>query len=284
MGSDEGQPRSRRSIDFASLARRAIIWAVFFALLYFLRAFFPFLLLTFVITYAVGRAVTVLSRRHPRWPRRLLVTLVFVGGVGAFTGLGFLVGPLILSEQRNFVQRFPETRESIARWLEDARRDQPILLQTLDPEGSLVQEVRSFELKDLRGRPSEDQQEAMPLLEDVSPIVLDFARIAVRIVSTILLSLLFSFLILLDLPKLRAEVEAIRSSRVGWLYQEVRGTVVEFGTALGRMLESQVVIAGVNTILTFLGLTLLGVPSKFLLSMIVFICSFIPVLGVFIST
>ncbi len=281
---DEAQTRARRAFDLASFARRAIIWGVFFALLYLLRAFFPFLLLTFVFTYAVGRGVAVLARRNPRLSRRLLVTLVFTGGVALLTGIGFLIGPLVFTEQRHFVQRFPETRESIARGLENARRDHPVLLQTLDPEGSLVQAVRDFELKDLRARRSDTATDTMPLLEDVSPIVLDFARLAIRIVSTVLLSLLFSFLILLDLPKLRAEVDAIRGSRVGWLYQEVRGTVVEFGTALGRVLESQVVIATVNTILTFLGLTLLGMPSKFLLSMIVFVCSFIPVLGVFLST
>ena len=112
----------------------------------------------------------------------------------------------------------------------------------------------------------------------------DVAAIAFQVVSTLLFSLLFSFLIVLDLPRLREEVEAIRASRIGWLYEEVRGTVIEFGATLGRTLESQAAIAGANTILTFLGLVILGVPSKFLLSTIVFFCSFIPVLGVFIST
>jgi predicted PurR-regulated permease PerM len=40
----------------------------------------------------------------------------------------------------------------------------------------------------------------------------------------------------------------------------------------------------VNTVLTAIGLVVLGIPHAFVLSGIVFVCSFIPVLGVIIST
>jgi len=49
-------------------------------------------------------------------------------------------------------------------------------------------------------------------------------------------------------------------------------------------MEAQAVIAIMNTVLTLIGLAILGVPSLAVLSLIVFLCSFIPVLGVFIST
>jgi predicted PurR-regulated permease PerM len=267
----------------ALLGRRVVVWGVFFGLLYLLRAFFPLLLLTFIITYAASHAAQSLTRRFPTAPRRLLVSLVFGSGVGALVGLGFLLGPLVQDEQQHFVERFPEMREGIARWVEEARSSDPTLMSMLDPDGTLAHDVRSFNLSDLR-RPEEEKRAPLPILDDVSPLLLDFARVVARIVGTILLSLLFSLLILLDLPKLTSEVEAIRVSRIGWLYQEVRGTVVEFGATLGRVMEAQVVIATVNTLLTFLGLAGLGVPSKFLLSTIVFFCSFIPVLGVFLST
>ena len=39
-----------------------------------------------------------------------------------------------------------------------------------------------------------------------------------------------------------------------------------------------------NTVLTLIGLLLLDIPLVAMLSVIVFVCSFIPVLGVFIST
>ncbi len=53
---------------------------------------------------------------------------------------------------------------------------------------------------------------------------------------------------------------------------------------LGRAIEAQAAIAVINTVLTLVGLLLLGIPLVAMLSVIVFVCSFVPVLGVFIST
>lgn len=102
--------------------------------------------------------------------------------------------------------------------------------------------------------------------------------------ATILLALLFSFLISLDLLRLGEEVRNLRNSRLRDFYEETALPVVRFGYTVGRSIQAQAMIAVVNTILTFIGLSLLGVPSLTVLSLIVFLCSFIPVLGVFIST
>lgn len=102
--------------------------------------------------------------------------------------------------------------------------------------------------------------------------------------GTILLALLFSFLISLDLLRLGEEVRNLRNSRLRDFYEETALPVVRFGYTVGRTIQAQAMIALVNTLLTFIGLSLLGVPSLSVLSLIVFLCSFIPVLGVFIST
>lgn len=102
--------------------------------------------------------------------------------------------------------------------------------------------------------------------------------------ATILLALLFSFLISLDLLRLGEEVRNLRNSRLRDFYEETALPVVRFGYTVGRTIQAQAMIALVNTLLTFIGLSLLGVPSLSVLSLIVFLCSFIPVLGVFIST
>jgi len=102
--------------------------------------------------------------------------------------------------------------------------------------------------------------------------------------ATILLALLFSFLISLDTLRLGEEIENLRNSRLRHFYEETARPVVRFGYVVGRTIQAQAMIAIINTILTLIGLALLGVPSLTVLSMIVFLCSFIPVLGVFIST
>jgi predicted PurR-regulated permease PerM len=53
---------------------------------------------------------------------------------------------------------------------------------------------------------------------------------------------------------------------------------------LGRAFEAQSVVAVVNALLSAVVFILLGLPSIALLAMIVFVCSYIPVLGMFLST
>jgi predicted PurR-regulated permease PerM len=105
-----------------------------------------------------------------------------------------------------------------------------------------------------------------------------------RATATTLLALLFSYLILIDLNRIKAGISRLRTSRVGDFYEEAAPPIARFGMLLGRAIEAQAAIAVVNTVLTLIGLLLLGIPLVAMLSVIVFFCSFVPVLGVFIST
>ncbi|MBX3465101.1 MAG: AI-2E family transporter, partial [Planctomycetes bacterium] len=102
--------------------------------------------------------------------------------------------------------------------------------------------------------------------------------------SSFLLSLLFSFLIVLDLPKISRGIRGLAHTRVGFIYEEVADNIAGFGRVLGRALEAQLFIAVCNTILTAIGIWMLDVPNLLVLSVIVFFCSFIPVVGTFLSS
>jgi predicted PurR-regulated permease PerM len=101
---------------------------------------------------------------------------------------------------------------------------------------------------------------------------------------TLLFALLFSFLITMDATRLLQEIHNLKQSRLHSFYEETAQPIVQFGLVLGRAMQAQAMIAVCNTVLTMIGLLVLGVPSLAVLSLIVFLCSFIPVLGVFIST
>ncbi|MCP5143502.1 MAG: AI-2E family transporter [Gammaproteobacteria bacterium] len=105
-----------------------------------------------------------------------------------------------------------------------------------------------------------------------------------RATATTLLALLFSFLVLTDLGRIKRGVQRLRDSRIGDFYDEAAQPVLRFGLLVGRAIEAQAMIATINTVLTLIGLLLMKIPLVAMLSVIVFACSFIPVLGVFIST
>jgi predicted PurR-regulated permease PerM len=79
-------------------------------------------------------------------------------------------------------------------------------------------------------------------------------------------------------------VQNLRYTKLGFIYDEVADNIQDFGRVLGTALEAQLFIAIANTILTAIGLWLMGLPSLVFLSTIVFFCSFIPVAGVFLSS
>ena len=103
--------------------------------------------------------------------------------------------------------------------------------------------------------------------------------------TVFLLSLIFSFIIVWDFPRLvGAYYNLEERTRAGPFFQVVRETFSPFGRVLAQALGAQTVIALVNTALTAIGMAILGIPSIEVLSVIVFLCSFIPVAGVFISS
>jgi len=98
------------------------------------------------------------------------------------------------------------------------------------------------------------------------------------------LALLLSLFITIDVPRLAQGLRRLEQSRAANFYEEIAPGLSSFGRLIGRAFQAQGVIAIVNTILTFGALKFLDVENEIFLSAIVFICSFIPVLGTVFST
>lgn len=98
------------------------------------------------------------------------------------------------------------------------------------------------------------------------------------------LSMLLSLFITFDLPRITRGVKRLETSRVQHFYHEIAPGLVAFGSIIGRAFQAQGIIAICNTILTYWLIRFLAVPYEFFLCIIVFVCSFVPVLGVVFST
>ena len=100
-------------------------------------------------------------------------------------------------------------------------------------------------------------------------------------------SLLFSFLIMWDLPTVSAGIQSLRQSKRAWVrsvYAQVAPRCCSFASIMGRSFEAQALIAIVNTLLTTAGMVALGLPGVVFLGLFVLLCSFIPVAGLVLST
>lgn len=269
--------------------KKVAIWAGFLFALWLLRGFFGIILLTFVLSYIASSIVARLSSRFST--RKVPVVLVFGGLVGAIVGMGFASVPALKRnlEKANQVlgrtaQQFEASRKEgrdprqlIDERVEEFLADNPRLKQVwayVGPHGLGMDEG----LKDALA-PESLKGHVLPLVQSL------IKGIWVGVV-TVLMSLLFSFMIVWDAPRLTQGVERLKHTRLGEVWIEVAPSIATFGRLLGKAFEAQSAIACLNTFLTAIGMWALGIPGSAIgfLSIIVFVCSFVPIVGVWVST
>ncbi|CAH1208420.1 hypothetical protein PAECIP111892_03106 [Paenibacillus auburnensis] len=101
--------------------------------------------------------------------------------------------------------------------------------------------------------------------------------------TNFLLSIILSFIYILEKNRIVEFTFRLKDSALGWIYTEVEYLSGKFITSFGKVIEAQILIAVVNTLITVLGLWLLGFPYLLALAIMVFLLSLIPVFGFIIS-
>jgi predicted PurR-regulated permease PerM len=250
-------------IEFAKTNRAILIWTAFFALIYLMRDLFGLFFLTFVMCF-ITHGITGRSRRFSKQRRKYLVVmlyLVFLLGIIFFFVYGL---PKIYIEAKQFTVQLPSTLSYIEDVLNDFSKDNPTLAQPIER----VKSALTFD---------------KVIAKTVSLAVKGLEQ-AWHYVTWFFISMLFSFLIMLDLPNLTRKFMSLRRSRLGEIYKETASSVIRFSQVVGENFRAQILISLINTSLTFIGLTFIGTGTTALLAFVVFICGLIPVLGVIISS
>ncbi|WP_125545921.1 AI-2E family transporter [Levilactobacillus lindianensis] len=102
-------------------------------------------------------------------------------------------------------------------------------------------------------------------------------------VETILLAFFFSFIFNLTKVQLQTFVHAFTRSRFAGLFVPMGQLIMKFVHIFGTVIETQLLICTINTVLMVLGLWALGMTSLLILGIMVFFLGLIPVAGVLIS-
>lgn len=272
-----------------SVLTRVFVWGMFFATLYVLKSFLLLLFLTFVFSYILGNGA---HRLEPYIRSRSWRVILFSGlFLSIITAVILYLTPRVIDQAENFANQFGVYTQRIDREILDLTERYPVVNNVLQrlkfPEGSNapLPSPSAFLLKQVVGLGGGDKDDPR---QAVLELLGSMHHVGVKIISTVsafLLSLLFSFLIILDLPKLEVSVRGFRHTRLRFIYEEMIDSIYSFGQVLGQAFEAQFIIASVNTVLTAGGLYLLGLgPHAAFLSVIAFLFSFVPVAGVFISS
>lgn len=233
-----------------------MILIVIIGLLFFLKNALNFLLLTFIITYlAYTLFVRVLhilphSFRRPKLLLLLMYSVILV--VIVFTGYRYLPAAIqqfsaIIVQSSSFnIELYKDiVPEKIYGFIEN-----------LDIQGIL---------KDIGGK-------LLEATADVSTFLLEA-----------FMAILLSFFFILEIDKIKAFCKSFNTSHT----EKVFNQLVQFGNSFlntfGLAIKVQIIISTVNTVLSVIGLVVLGFPNILGLAIMIFFLGLMPVIGVVVS-
>jgi len=269
--------------QFAKIA----VWIVFFSLIYWLRSFFLLIFLTFIfafLQYSIGEKLKnkIKNRTARTWLIGIVLLLLMSGTI-------YFLATEVKVQTRLFLHNFDSYIVAVDKQINSLAESFPTFNQMLIDtklfalqEGYTEKSPTLLLLHYFFDLPSSD---GIGNIKRNLTMVLLYSGKLIGVASSFLLSLLFSFLIILDYPRLVNAFAKLEKSRMAFVFHEVKPGIMQFSGLLGKAFEAQFFIAILNSALTGIGLWLLGIGkyAGFLITT-VFLCSFVPIVGVFISS
>ena len=282
----------------AECARKVGSWALLGGMLYALRDFVGTAFGTFVLAYIGNNAV----RAKDEAERKRRVLAYFASILLLITVFGLLTVPAVTREGAELVVRLQSENpySVLVNKLQSVLGEQ--LTSQLEKVVSLVAASQSESegkqaesvlrgIAGAGGEPASASSGGLIIKKTMQShastaisMVLKVVSSATRVTLQAAVALIFSFFFVYDLPMIKRGMASLRESRLGPVYDELAEPLVNFGSLVGKSLQAQLTIAVVNTILTAVGMWVLKLPSLLFLSLVVFLMSFVPLLGVIIST
>ncbi|GAA3404168.1 AI-2E family transporter [Paenibacillus hodogayensis] len=233
--------------------RRFSILALFCLLLYLLRSMLNVILLTFLLTFLMDRIHQYVTRQINRVVpvnSKLILSLLYI-----------LLGTLLVA---GGLKLFPALINQGGQLIELVKR-----ANTLPQDNEIVVYLMSF-LDTLN-------------IQGMVKHGLDFVMRVSSIGFHLFLALLLSLFLLLGKDSVIRFSKQFRTSKLGWLFNEVEFFGRKFIHTFGKVIETQLLIALINCVLTTLALWIMGFPNLIALALLVFALGLVPVAGVFLS-
>lgn len=240
--------------------KRFVALAIIALLIYALQSMLNMILITFILTYLMNRLSSSITRRVSKVVRiNNKVTVIFLYVVlvaGLFWG-SYMYLPRLIQQLNELVQII---MTFYSKPFEPY--DNPIL-------NYMMESLRNIDVA------SYVDQGLNFLLKKIS----DIGKWGLNLLIAIIMSLFFS----LQKEKVTAFTAKFKSSKIGFIYNEIEFFGRKFIHSFGKVIEVQFLIALLNSVFSVLFLWMLGFPSLFALGIMIFLLGLIPVMGVIVS-
>ncbi|MBX4266672.1 AI-2E family transporter [Clostridium estertheticum] len=236
---------------------KIILLAFFILVIYLVRSIFNLILLTFMITYLVNSLHCLLVKQINKVIKVNSTSItILIYMIIAVAMLILLVQyiPIAISESILILDKieyikFTNSTKGVMVYLN------PILEQI--DIGSYVKSG----------------------IQSIMIFVTDFGKWSLNFFMALLLSLVF----ILEKDSILKFICKFKQSKISVVYNYFSYFGNNFLNSFGKVIRAQIMIATTNTILSVIGLIIMGFPQIFALAFMIFILSIVPVAGVFIS-
>lgn len=234
-------------------ARRVLVFILIGIVLYLLRSMINLILLTFIFAFLVTRLENVILKRV-RIPRKLIV-IVLCTLVALFLYVAIVhFLPILIDQISQLV-------------------DSLVKIYNNPPDNAVAKWVVGF-LKE-----SNIEKYLQTGVDFIIVSLSGIGSVGLSFFLALILSLFFS----LEKERVTSFTGQFLTSKVGFIFKEAAFFGKKFVGTFGVVLEAQLMIALVNTIITTIALYLMDFPQLLSLSIMVFVLGLIPVAGVIIS-
>lgn len=236
--------------------RRAVVLLGTFLILFLMRRMMNIILLTFIFSFLTVKVVRRVQKHinvKPIWVVLLIYALIIY--------LIYLAATIYLPQLANQIYLMFQS-------LTDFYNHNPDLQK---------EPVFKYALEWIEKANLDDQ-----LKLGVSKIITYITNIG-EVGMTIFVSFILSFFYAFDVDQVDKFGRQFLKSDYSWLFEDLHYFFKTFVNTFGVVLEAQLLIAAVNTVITAIGLVMMKIPSVLALSVMVFLLSMVPVAGAIIS-
>ncbi|WP_439442598.1 AI-2E family transporter [Listeria aquatica] len=234
--------------------RRVAVFVLVAFVLYLLRSMMDIILLTFIFSFLITRLEGFILRRISIY-RQIIVLILYVVIALALVFVVVKYVPLLTEQIKqlvNFINQF---------------------FTTDDSNNEFINYLVSLA----------NQVDMMKYIEQGVQIIVAYLTNIGAVLFNVFVALMLSLFFSLGKDQLIRFTNQFATSKIAFIYEEVKYFGQKFVATFGKVIEAQFLIAIVNCALTTIALWILDFPQLLTLSIMVFLLGLIPVAGVIIS-
>lgn len=244
------------------IVKRLLILAFIGVVLYFMRSMITLFLLTFIFIYLANAAQKfIYSRIHKYIPVKRSFVVIFIY---------LLVLSIVIIALCIYIPQIVAQTIGLTKLITSS-------VKTMMSEKSTGNEMLDSLLVQVQGIDFEKY------IEKGGNYLVTFISNIGTLGFDVFMSIILSLFFMLQKARVYTFVGKFKTSKISWLYEELSFFGLKFTNTFGKVLQTQILIAFINSILSMIMLSLFRFPSILGLGVMIFILGIIPVAGVFIS-